>query len=132
MTTPLTLDTTCSDGDCVLVAAGEIDLSNIEAFNQALTDAIARLGAEGGRLTVDLSSVDYLDSAAINALFARADHIDLIAHPFLMSILTISGLAELIVAKQRNGPVGTVNLVYLHAQTKFENRAEDTGEAPED
>jgi replicative DNA helicase len=40
----------------------------------------------------------------------------------------LRGLAELIVAKQRNGPVGTVNLVFLHAQTKFENRAEDTGE----
>jgi replicative DNA helicase len=44
----------------------------------------------------------------------------------------LRGLAELIVAKQRNGPVGTVNLVFLHAQTKFENRAEDTGEAPEE
>ncbi|MBS1859910.1 MAG: replicative DNA helicase [Acidobacteria bacterium] len=44
----------------------------------------------------------------------------------------LKGLAELIVAKQRNGPVGTVNLVFLHAQTKFENRAEDTGEAPEE
>ncbi|HEV3200429.1 MAG TPA: replicative DNA helicase [Bryobacteraceae bacterium] len=41
----------------------------------------------------------------------------------------LRGLAELIVAKQRNGPVGTVNLVFLHAQTKFENRAEDTGES---
>ncbi|HLK66430.1 MAG TPA: replicative DNA helicase [Bryobacteraceae bacterium] len=41
----------------------------------------------------------------------------------------LRGLAELIVAKQRNGPVGTVNLVFLHAQTKFENRAEDTGDA---
>ncbi len=40
----------------------------------------------------------------------------------------LRGLAELIVAKQRNGPVGTVNLVFLHAQTKFENRAEDTGD----
>ena len=40
----------------------------------------------------------------------------------------LRGLAELIVAKQRNGPVGTVNLVFLHSQTKFENRAEDTGE----
>jgi replicative DNA helicase len=37
----------------------------------------------------------------------------------------LRGLAELIVAKQRCGPIGTVNLVYLHAQTKFENRAED-------
>ncbi|HUB80048.1 MAG TPA: replicative DNA helicase [Bryobacteraceae bacterium] len=44
----------------------------------------------------------------------------------------LRGLAELIVAKQRNGPTGTVNLVYLHAQTKFENRAEDTGELPEE
>ncbi len=44
----------------------------------------------------------------------------------------LRGLAELIIAKQRNGPIGTVNLVFLHAQTKFENRAEDTGELPED
>ena len=44
----------------------------------------------------------------------------------------LRGLAELILAKQRNGPVGTVNLVFLHSQTKFENRAEDTGELPED
>jgi replicative DNA helicase len=43
----------------------------------------------------------------------------------------LRGLAELIIAKQRNGPVGTVNLVFLHAQTKFENRAEDTGEMEE-
>jgi replicative DNA helicase len=44
----------------------------------------------------------------------------------------LRGLAELIIAKQRNGPIGTVNLVFLHAQTKFENRAEDTGELPEE
>jgi replicative DNA helicase len=45
---------------------------------------------------------------------------------------SLRGLAELIVGKQRNGPVGTVNLVFIHAQTKFENRAEDTGEMPEE
>jgi replicative DNA helicase len=44
----------------------------------------------------------------------------------------LRGLAELILAKQRNGPVGTANLVFLHAQTKFENRAEDTGDLPEE
>jgi replicative DNA helicase len=43
----------------------------------------------------------------------------------------LRGLAELIIAKQRNGPIGTVNLVFLHAQTKFENRAEDTGDLEE-
>jgi anti-anti-sigma regulatory factor len=47
-------------------------------------------------LTVDLSAVEYLDSAAINALFRRADHIDLIAHPALMPVLAISGLSELV------------------------------------
>jgi replicative DNA helicase len=43
----------------------------------------------------------------------------------------LHGLAELIIAKQRNGPIGTVNLVYLHAMTKFENRAEELGEVVE-
>ena len=40
-------------------------------------------------------------------------------------------MAELIVAKQRNGPIGKVDLVFLHHLTKFENRAEDLGETPE-
>jgi replicative DNA helicase len=40
----------------------------------------------------------------------------------------LRGVAELIVAKQRNGPVGKVDLVYLHAMTRFENRAEDLSE----
>jgi anti-anti-sigma factor len=96
MTTPLTLDTRSSDGKLALIAVGEIDLSNIEAFNHALAEAITEVGGSGGKLTVDLGAVDYLDSAAINTLFASADHIDLIAHPFLMSILAISGLAELV------------------------------------
>ena len=41
----------------------------------------------------------------------------------------LHGLAELILAKQRNGPVGKIDLVFLHHLTKFENRAEDVGEA---
>jgi replicative DNA helicase len=41
----------------------------------------------------------------------------------------LRGLAELLVSKQRNGPVGKVDLVFLHHLTKFENRAEDLGEA---
>jgi replicative DNA helicase len=34
----------------------------------------------------------------------------------------------LLVSKQRNGPVGKIDLVFLHHLTKFENRAEDLGE----
>ncbi len=40
----------------------------------------------------------------------------------------LRGVAELIVAKQRNGPIGKIDLVFLHAMTKFENRAEDLGD----
>ncbi|MBW2601765.1 MAG: DnaB-like helicase C-terminal domain-containing protein, partial [Deltaproteobacteria bacterium] len=32
-------------------------------------------------------------------------------------------LAELVVAKQRNGPTGTVNLTFLEEFTRFENRS---------
>lgn len=39
----------------------------------------------------------------------------------------LRGVAELILAKQRNGPIGKIDLVFLHAMTKFENRAEDLG-----
>ena len=97
MTTSLTLDTTRSDdATLVLTAAGEIDLSNIDGFNQALTTATTEAASCGARLTVDLTAVDYLDSAAINALYNLADHIHLIANRLLMRSLTVSGLAELV------------------------------------
>lgn len=43
----------------------------------------------------------------------------------------LRGMAELLVSKQRNGPIGKIDLVFLHHLTKFENRAEDLGELPE-
>jgi anti-anti-sigma factor len=106
MATALTLDTTRNDGRVVLVAAGEIDLSNIDAFNQALTTATTEVTGSRQTLTVDLSAVEYLDSAAINALFARAEHIDLIADALLMPILTVSGLTELVSVAPPPQPAG--------------------------
>jgi anti-anti-sigma factor len=97
MSASLILTTTRrSDGTLALVAVGEIDLSNIDAFNQALAGASAEAASSGAKLTVDLAAVEYLDSAAINALYHVADHIQLIANPILMRSLTISGLAELV------------------------------------
>jgi anti-anti-sigma factor len=97
MATSLTLGTARrNDGKLVLTATGEIDLSNIDAFNQALSRATAEAGSNGGMFTVDLSAVEYLDSSAINALFARAAHIDVIAHPLIVPVLTVSGIAELV------------------------------------
>ncbi|MEV3905100.1 MULTISPECIES: STAS domain-containing protein [unclassified Mycobacterium] len=96
MATPLSLDTQRIDGTVVLTAAGEIDLSNVEEFSQGLTGAAQTAGA--GAVTVDLSAVRYVDSAAINALFTIADVSDrlrLIVHPLLMRVLDISGLTQL-------------------------------------
>ncbi len=45
----------------------------------------------------------------------------------------VKGLADLIIAKQRNGPIGTVPLRFLGQYTRFENRAEDLeGIVPEE
>ena len=40
----------------------------------------------------------------------------------------LRGLAELLLAKQRNGPTGKINMVFLKEFTKFENRTTDLGE----
>ncbi|QDC17408.1 STAS domain-containing protein [Rhodococcus ruber] len=90
MTAPLTLTSAPRpDGATVLTVAGEIDMSN--------TDALARaLDATDTLVVVDLTAVDYLDSAGLAVLFSHAHHIELIAGPFLQPVLTISGLAGLI------------------------------------
>ena len=97
MQTSLILDTARrKDGKLRLNAEGEIDLSNIDTFKQALTTAITK-STTNEMLIVDLAAVEYLDSAAINVLCAHADSIHtLIAHPLLMDILAISGLTELV------------------------------------
>jgi anti-anti-sigma factor len=96
MTTPLTLDTAHgSDGRFVLVVEGEIDLSNVDAFNQALAGATTQATDSENALVVDISAVEYLDSAAISALVAHANRIEVLANPILMSVLRISGLSEL-------------------------------------
>jgi replicative DNA helicase len=35
----------------------------------------------------------------------------------------VKGVAEIIVGKQRNGPIGTTNLAFIHEHTRFENLA---------
>lgn len=94
MNTELTLHQTRTDGGAtVLEAVGEIDLSNVDAFSAALASAS---GDTGNPVTVDLTHVTYLDSAAINALFRYVDHISILANRLLRAILTLSGLADLV------------------------------------
>ena len=92
MTTPLTLSThRRPDGTPVVTAVGEIDMSNAGVFR----DALIRAAAADGRLVVDLTGVEYLDSAGLTVLFTHAAHLELIATPMLAPVLTISGLAEM-------------------------------------
>ena len=42
----------------------------------------------------------------------------------------LKGLADVIIAKQRNGPIGNIPLRFIGAFTRFENRAEDLDDAP--
>jgi anti-anti-sigma factor len=101
MATHLSLNTSeRRDGARVLTATGEIDISNVEAFSGALTAA----GTDGSMLIVDLTGVLYLDSGAINVLFANAGRIHLIANPVLMPVLTISGLTEVATVEAASAP----------------------------
>jgi anti-anti-sigma factor len=70
--------------------AGEIDMSNARRFRDALGLAAA---VDGGSFAVDLTGVEYLDSACVHALFAHASRIRLIAGPLLEPVLTVSGLS---------------------------------------
>jgi HptB-dependent secretion and biofilm anti anti-sigma factor len=93
MSTPLNFRTERrADGQVVLFATGEIDVSNVADFADALSAGAADAT---DILTVDLSAVDYLDSAAINALAPHAESLQIIANPVLMRVLVVSGLAEL-------------------------------------
>lgn len=44
----------------------------------------------------------------------------------------LKGLADIIIAKQRNGPIGKVPLRFLGAYTRFENRIDDLPEEPQE
>ncbi|CAM5676808.1 hypothetical protein SAVIM338S_07201 [Streptomyces avidinii] len=89
MTTPLTLTLgRRPDGAALLTAVGEIDMSNTK-------ELAAALAGTAGPLVLDLSGVEYLDSAGLSVLFPHADRIELLANPLLEPVLTISGLSDL-------------------------------------
>lgn len=98
MTTPLTVTAgRLPDGTRVLTAVGEIDMSNTDTLAAAL-DGVR------DRLVVDLTQVEYLDSAGLNILFSHADHIELILGELLSPVVTVSGLAALVTVDVVDNP----------------------------
>ncbi|WP_035857315.1 STAS domain-containing protein [Cryptosporangium arvum] len=93
MTAPLRITTgVTEDGRARLTATGEIDLSNAADFRDRLA---AEVTPDGSRLLVDLTGVDYLDSAALAALFVHADRIEVHIAPLNEYLLTVCGLTQL-------------------------------------
>ncbi|CAL9637900.1 STAS domain-containing protein [Streptomyces pilosus] len=89
MTTPLTLTPgRRPDGTALLTVAGEIDMNNVDELATAIATT-------DGRLVIDLTAVEYLDSAGLSVLFQYTDRIELVVTPLLAPVLEITGLADL-------------------------------------
>lgn len=99
MPTPLTATSSRrADGTAVLTVTGEIDISNSSEIARTLDDTA------GERLLVDLTGVDYLDSAGLTVLLTHAHHIELVAAPLLDPVLTVCGLTELTTVHRPDTP----------------------------
>ncbi|WP_369192949.1 STAS domain-containing protein [Streptomyces djakartensis] len=97
MTTPLTLTPgRRPDGTPRLTVSGEIDMSNAVSLAEALD-------TDSGPVEVDLTAVEYLDSAGLSVLFAHADRLELVVPPLLEPVLTVSGLAQLVTVHAPGG-----------------------------
>jgi anti-sigma B factor antagonist len=92
MTTHLEITTGRTAGGAPhLTAVGEIDLTNAAQFTARLREAVS----PEARLLVDLTRVDYIDSAGLAALFAHARQIEVHIAPLNEALLTFSGLDQL-------------------------------------
>jgi anti-anti-sigma factor len=89
-----------ADGTPVVTAVGEIDMSNADRFR----DALGHAAGASGRLVVDLTGVEYLDSAGLHALFAFTPGLALIVSPLLAPVLAISGLSDITSVRERTVP----------------------------
>ena len=91
MTAALEITTgSAADGTPSMTVVGEIDLSNVDEFTEGLRAAV---GPEG-RLLVDLTRVDYLDSAALAVLFSHADRVDIRISPLNQRLFNVYGLDQ--------------------------------------
>ncbi|MET8577024.1 STAS domain-containing protein [Streptomyces sp. NPDC005012] len=94
--TPLTVTPgTGPGGRPLLTVAGEIDLGNA----QVLARALEATESTTGPVVVDLTAVEYLDSAGLSVLFAHAARLEIVVPPLLEPLLAYSGLTELAVVR---------------------------------
>ncbi len=71
-TDPITTSVSYHDGTAVVAVSGEIDLAAIPAFQAAIADALSKRPTA---LIIDLSAVDFLASAGLQALVATREDV---------------------------------------------------------
>ena len=95
MATPLSITTDHrDDGTLVLTATGEIDLSNLEAFADALSDGSAAWRATVRRSPSTSPEWSIWTAVPSTRCSVTPSACDVIANPILMPVLTISGLTD--------------------------------------
>jgi anti-sigma B factor antagonist len=87
------------DPGAVVTVEGEIDIATAGKLDEALADAAER----GGRITVDLSRVRFMDSAGVKVLFKRAEQVrlDLLVPPrgIVAPVVAITGLDSVVTVR---------------------------------
>lgn len=91
------------DGADEVVITGEIDLASAEQFKTLLSDAAGRYSP----LVVNLTDVEYLDSAGVAVLFdhARRGPLEIVIGPgcLVAPVLVVARLAEVATVRVRDG-----------------------------
>ena len=72
-----------------------------------------------GKITEEVLDIDILDHWVRNECYLLKKHTDRLKEVDE----ELAGKAEVIVAKQRNGPVGTAELIWEKEYTRFHDRA---------
>ena len=105
------------------VHRGAILIGAFTPDNRMVGFAYAVVGMKGGRpMLSDLRESGSIEQDADLVMFVFREEY------YKPDREDLRGLAELLIAKQRNGPVGRVKLAFLREFTKFENLAADLGE----
>ncbi len=111
--------------------SGSVHLNDSGPDSDVYWDKIQKIAYAGEEETFDLTVPVHHNFIANNILVHNSleQDADLVAFIYRDEVYNKDennpnkGLAELIVAKQRNGPVGTVMLTFINKYTRFENPA---------
>jgi anti-sigma B factor antagonist len=74
---------TAHDRTLIGLVKGEVDMSNAETIGTAV---VGRMAAETAGVVLDLSAVDYLDSAGIYVLFGLRERLRVRGHPLILVV----------------------------------------------